>query len=97
MVRNLGVHITHCCVYHGCKYAEPDCPVWSGEVEQKYDCEQCEYEDRMPILNYLNKRLNEVPLSNVETWTELARAKEFVIAEMRGDHGWHPDTESDGD
>ena len=40
---NLGVHQTHCCKQHGCKYSwqgEP-CPVEDGEVEQAYSCEQC--------------------------------------------------------
>jgi len=36
-----GVHITHCCVDHGCKYGYDDCPVYLGIVEQKYPCEDC--------------------------------------------------------
>jgi hypothetical protein len=37
-----GVHQTHCCVFHGCKYGhDSDCPVVSGEVIQKYECESC--------------------------------------------------------
>ena len=24
---NVGVHQTHCCVVHGCKYGDEDCPV----------------------------------------------------------------------
>lgn len=38
-----GVHVTHCCLEHGCKYAEKDCPVESGIVKQKYPCESCKY------------------------------------------------------
>lgn len=41
---SIGVHISHCCKWHGCKYGDPDCPVVNGEVEQKYLCEDC-YED----------------------------------------------------
>jgi len=37
-------HKSHCCVRHGCKYGEPDCPVASGEVEQLYDCESCAWD-----------------------------------------------------
>lgn len=37
----IGVHASHCCKWHGCKYGDPDCPVVSGEVEQKYLCEDC--------------------------------------------------------
>jgi hypothetical protein len=39
---NIGVHVTHCCVLHGCKYGQPvKCPVCSGEHKQKYLCEDC--------------------------------------------------------
>lgn len=41
---NVGVHETHCCVYHGCKYGDDDCPVVSGELKQAYPCEECREE-----------------------------------------------------
>ena len=37
-----GVHKTHCCVKHGCKYGDLDCPVELAFIEQDYDCEDCE-------------------------------------------------------
>ncbi len=40
----IGVHASHCCKWHGCKYGDSDCPVCNGEVEQEYLCEDC-YED----------------------------------------------------
>ena len=40
----LGVHKTHCCIIHGCKYGREDCPVVNGEVQQKYLCEDCDRE-----------------------------------------------------
>lgn len=40
-VDKIGVHVTHCCVLHGCKYGDEDCPVEKGEVEQEYPCEYC--------------------------------------------------------
>lgn len=39
-----GVHRTHCCKRHGCKYNESDCPVTSGEVIQDHSCEYCVFE-----------------------------------------------------
>lgn len=45
-----GVHRTHCCKYHGCKYgwqvalAGEMCPVSSGTIRQDYACEQCDFE-----------------------------------------------------
>ena len=41
MSRPVGVHISHCCKWHGCKYGDKDCPVVNGEVEQEYLCEDC--------------------------------------------------------
>jgi hypothetical protein len=37
------VHTGHCCVLHGCKYGDDDCPVETGAKEQSYSCEQCEF------------------------------------------------------
>lgn len=36
-----GVHETHCCVVHGCKYYDEDCPVETGEIEQENTCMDC--------------------------------------------------------
>lgn len=38
----IGVHASHCCKWHGCKYGDDDCPVASGEIEQLYLCEYCD-------------------------------------------------------
>jgi len=37
-----GVHRTHCCWLHGCKYGDKDCPVVTGEIKQEYPCEDCD-------------------------------------------------------
>lgn len=37
-----GVHRSHCCRYHGCKYGNPACPVESGDLVQDRPCEVCE-------------------------------------------------------
>jgi len=36
-----GVHVSHCCVKHGCKYGEPSCPVVNKTALQRYPCEDC--------------------------------------------------------
>jgi len=41
-VDRTGVHVTHCCVLHGCKYASPRCPVVKRKVKQESPCEYCE-------------------------------------------------------
>jgi hypothetical protein len=38
---NTGVHRTHCCIVHGCKYNNTECPVASGDLVQDYPCEWC--------------------------------------------------------
>jgi hypothetical protein len=39
---NVGVHVTHCCAQHGCKYGDDRrCPVASGRVKQEGPCETC--------------------------------------------------------
>lgn len=40
-VDHIGVHASHCCKQHGCKYGDPDCPVEFGDEPQKYPCEMC--------------------------------------------------------
>lgn len=36
-----GVHRTHCCVLHGCKYGDDDCPVETRQLLQDAICEGC--------------------------------------------------------
>ncbi len=37
----LLTHQSHCCLKHGCKYGESDCPVINKVVVQDYPCENC--------------------------------------------------------
>lgn len=39
-----GVHRTHCCKEHGCKYNDAECPVVLGNIKQDRLCEICEDE-----------------------------------------------------
>ena len=32
---------THCCILHGCKYGDDDCPVCLGIIKQKFLCDLC--------------------------------------------------------
>lgn len=45
---NPGVHGSHCCPTHGCKYGYRDCPVKGGTLAPRYPgnngCEQCEFD-----------------------------------------------------
>lgn len=54
-----GVHGTHCCPIHGCKYGDDDCPVESNTVQPQYPknngCEICESVrgDCSPVVPYI--------------------------------------------
>lgn len=36
-----GTHQSHCCLKHGCKYGDEDCPVVFELIKQDYPCEFC--------------------------------------------------------
>jgi hypothetical protein len=38
---NTGVHQSHCCGKHGCKYGDRDCPVKNRQVVQDHACSYC--------------------------------------------------------
>jgi hypothetical protein len=42
---NGGIHISHCCLFHGCKYGRKTCPVYAGKVPQEIPCEDCSTDD----------------------------------------------------
>ena len=62
----IGVHATHCCKWHGCKYGDPDCPVVSGEVEQEYLCEDCDYY----LENEEHYRKKLIEIEEIKKWKE---------------------------
>ena len=37
-----GVHVHHCCIFHGCKYGDETCCVVKGKHTQMYSCEECQ-------------------------------------------------------
>lgn len=40
---NIGVHVGHCCIRHGCKYGDnKNCPVVTGMALQDFPCEYCD-------------------------------------------------------
>lgn len=38
---SVNVHANHCCILHGCKYADPNCPVVREEIDQRFSCPDC--------------------------------------------------------
>ncbi len=53
---NLGVHVGHCCIWHGCKYGYDDCPVAFGEAKQDHVCETCGVHYGLHTLEEMHKR-----------------------------------------
>lgn len=49
---NIGVHMSHCCKKHGCKYGDDACPVVLGTHEQLYKQQCCDFEHDMLIDAY---------------------------------------------
>jgi hypothetical protein len=43
-IKNHRTHQTHCCVLHGCKYGNSECPVVLKQLKQEYLCEECDWE-----------------------------------------------------
>ena len=39
---NMSVHSRHCCILHGCKYGDEDCPVLTKKEKQEITCEDCD-------------------------------------------------------
>ena len=52
----MGYHETHCCVLHGCKYRDDDCPVVNRRTRQQFCCESCHDEclDSIPDPDWLD-------------------------------------------
>jgi len=57
-VNFFGVHRTHCCERHGCKYGDDDCPVELKQITQDYPCEWCvDVEDAERQIRRLKKEI----------------------------------------
>lgn len=57
-------HATHCCILHGCKYGDDDCPVVKGRLTQVYTCEACSYDginSVNEVFEVLNGKLKTCP------------------------------------
>ncbi len=56
---------SHCCVLHGCKYGNDDCPVYHRIVIQDYPCEDCHWENLDTVSQVLNK-MARIPDSHLD-------------------------------
>lgn len=79
---NDRVHQSHCCVVHGCKYNDEDCPVVAGKIHQLYLCETCPLDgiDSLILLHQASK-LNKLGLTHedVEALIDLIYESQSLI------------------
>lgn len=83
-----GVHSTHCCSKHGCKYGDNDCPVVLELVEQAYPCEWCREEEN-EILNhktvtFTTTNLEEIKFELISKLCSIPKLNNKEIAKMVG-------------
>ncbi len=80
-VDKVGVHRTHCCVVHGCKYGDKDCPVAMGELLQDYICEACDevegWNDLSQVVRHVRRNQSEMlPCISLENFNKLYSVSE---------------------
>ena len=68
---SIGVHASHCCRWHGCKYGDKNCPVVLGKVEQEYPCEGCSEE--LKDERYYRDTLTRI--EEIKAWWTTKRSK----------------------
>jgi hypothetical protein len=57
IIDDRDVHAEHCCVLHGCKYGDDDCPVATKQKKQSFVCETCSMYDGIKNLTMLQNVL----------------------------------------
>lgn len=86
---NIEVHATHCCLRHGCKYGNADCPVKAGQVKQEYPCEFCADDEDTPaarrkdLIDLLWHRARFGPTGERHVWTAAAQLAQGVLIHNR--------------
>lgn len=80
--QEIGTHASHCCVLHGCKYGDKECPVVNGSAEQLYLCETCDEEGI--------KSLDTLKMAQIPPVELLSRFEKAVstLEHAGGDRAW---------
>lgn len=90
----MDAHDTHCCIDHGCKYGEDDCPVANGVRKQCYLCEQCGLETEDYYSNGYDERTYEEQHDYIAAlWEHKQNPKVLTleqksVARLIEFHGW---------
>jgi len=82
-------HKSHCCILHGCKYGEKECPVVIGDIEQEEICEYCGIEGIKAVEELQEVRsqrigVNELPpvKKDLQLLEEGAKFREKVVVSV---------------
>ena len=73
----MSVHSTHCCIHHGCKYADEDCPVVLGLEDAEYPCEDCDQDGSHVIFGEWAKDKSEADIQVVKQYLRFNRQFKF--------------------
>lgn len=84
-----GVHETHCCKKHGCKYGDEYCPVVLGHIKQVYKCEDGDFDNgcfepevhelqKKELFVFTQKQLNEYTANIIKQSLETAAEKSLL-------------------
>lgn len=87
-----GVHRTHCCKKHGCKYSNEYCPVVLSHIKQDYKCEDGDFDNgcfepevdelqKQELFVFTPEQLNEYTANVVRQSLETAAEKALVDIE----------------
>lgn len=76
------VHTEHCCIIHGCKYGDEDCPVVSGEKSQSYLCESCSEEGNQYSWAKIHKQQVFKDLERINTVENLKKENARLSEEL---------------
>ena len=89
----ISVHVSHCCVIHGCKYGRTICAVEKGYFEQDHDCEACTdaLEAGADALDVIKRRLQ----ARMGATDASIPLHERVRAIANMDHPWIPGAQAD--
>lgn len=86
-----GVHKEHCCIKHGCKYGNKDCPVVLGEIIQSYLCESCDFDGIESVEQLMKgeeismkKLINDLKLSGIQI-NDIRADKCYYVDENNAD------------
>lgn len=80
----IGTHESHCCVLHGCKYGNDNCPVVKRTHKQDYMCEWCETEGLKKIPDPKDPDYPVLEMSFLDLRKELIKARK-ELRKLKGE------------